>query len=226
MDESYKELEEKVWKTDRCWSCGACVIVCPAEVINFDKYAEAYYIGKIGKREAEEVIETFYTANMPVHEKECVVTERSIPCGACYSVCPQTEPMNNIAKDLFENEKIEYEDEYIGKIIGLFASTSIENIRYAQSGGAVTTILTAALEEDLIDGALIMSVDRLTMKPQAKVAVNPKEIISAAGSKYDWAPIMLAMKDAVENKKLKRLAIVGTPCVIRSARRMAASEND
>lgn len=62
---SYRDLEREVWDTGRCAGCGACVAVCPADMIRF--------IGLV-----------------PENTGYCKAESDGIPCGACYDACPRT----------------------------------------------------------------------------------------------------------------------------------------
>jgi len=37
---SYEDLKLKVWDTERCCGCGACVGVCPTEALYFEEGAD------------------------------------------------------------------------------------------------------------------------------------------------------------------------------------------
>jgi coenzyme F420 hydrogenase subunit beta len=72
-----------------------------------------------------------------------------------------------------------------------------------------------------------MKEDKWTMKPESYLATSKEEVLKYAGSRYNWnVPILQALKDAVMVKKLNKIAIVGTPCVINSIYKMNLTSND
>jgi coenzyme F420 hydrogenase subunit beta len=150
-------------------------------------------------------------ANSPTSNDYCKVTRDSVPCGACFSACPRTDTV---------------ESSEFGNIVSIYQSKSKINIPHAQSGGVVSALLLAARESGLIDGVILMDVDRWNQKSEPKLAVTRDEILAAAGSRYVWAPILKELRDAIEERKLKKIAIVGTPCVMSAVRKIRESDLD
>ena len=148
----------------------------------------------------------------PNHSGYCKQENDKVPCGACYDVCPRA---HNDKKDL------------LGNYLSIKAARSKTEIKYRQSGGAVTAILLNALSSGLIDGVIALSEDRWTHRPVSILITGAGELKQHAGSRYNWSvPILKAMKTAVIDRKLSRLAIIGTPCVVQAARRMTESSHD
>jgi coenzyme F420 hydrogenase subunit beta len=185
---SYKDLKQKVWDTDKCCGCGACVGVCPTEALYFDEEADR-----------------------PTSNDYCKVTRDSIPCAACYFACPRVE---ETCSDGF------------GEIKSIFEAKSKAPVSGAQSGGVVSSVLAAAFESNLIDGAIVMGLDKWSQSPQPIYVQTPDAAVKAAGSKYVWAPILTALRDAIEDRKLKQIAVVGTPCVVTAVKRIRESDVD
>ncbi len=185
---SYEDLKLKVWDTERCCGCGACVGVCPTEAIYFDEGAEH-----------------------PTSNDYCKVTRDSVPCGACYSACPRVE---------------ETRSEGFGDIISIVESKSKIHVSEAQSGGVVSSILAAAFDSNLIDGAIVMDVDKWSQIAKPSFVQMSDAVLKTAGSKYLWAPILKALRDAIEDRKLHKVAVVGTPCVATAVRRIRESNVD
>jgi len=91
-----------------------------------------------------------------------------------------------------------------------------------QDGGVVTSLLLYALEEGIIDGAVVSGIDReKPLMAIPKLAESAEEIIESAGTRYTYSPNMLALKEAVIQGK-KSIAFVGTPCQIQAVRRIQA----
>ncbi len=185
---SYKDLKLKVWDTERCCGCGACVGVCPTEALYFDEEADH-----------------------PSSNDYCKVTRDSVPCAACYSACPRIE---------------ETSSDGFGEIISIVESKSKMRVSEAQSGGVVSSVLAAAFDSNMIDGAIVMDVDKWSQLSQPSFVQTSDEALRSAGSKYVWAPILTALRDAIEDRKLHKIAVVGTPCVATAVRRIRESNVD
>jgi len=157
---------------------------------------------------------TFEREGMRWNVERCI-TDSGIPCGACYHACARVEPPE--ISSAFHHRSI-------GWFSGIYAARGTPE-PYTQSGGAVTSILTAALSEGLIDGVLTAGVDRLTWDGVPVIATTAEEIRLAAGSRYSHTPVLSTLDRGVK-QGFRNLAVVGTPCVISSVRRIMNSELD
>jgi coenzyme F420 hydrogenase subunit beta len=105
-------------------------------------------------------------------------------------------------------------------------TTNPEIARVGQDGGVATTLLSFALENGVIDAALVTGThpDK-PFYPLPKLATTTAEILAAAGSKYTCSqtPLTLAPEAAKQGKT--RVAFVGMPCQIRALRRIQISES-
>jgi coenzyme F420 hydrogenase subunit beta len=90
----------------------------------------------------------------------------------------------------------------------------------AQDGGVVTSVLCYALDQGIIDGAILAGKSETPWLPKPVVATTKDEIVAAAGTKYTISPNMFAIKSAAREYALDKIAIVGTPCQIYAARKM------
>jgi coenzyme F420 hydrogenase subunit beta len=147
----------------------------------------------------------------PKSNDYCKVTRDGVPCAACYSSCPRAE---ETCSDTF------------GDIIAIFESKSKIHVSEAQSGGVVSSVLSAAFESNLIDGAIVMGVDKWNQVPQPAFVQTADAALSAAGSKYVWAPILKALRKAIEDRKMHKIAVVGTPCVTSAIKKIRQSNVD
>ena len=96
-----------------------------------------------------------------------------------------------------------------------------------QSGGAVTALLANALEEGMIDAIVTVSEDRWTLKPSSVVITSSEELIHQAGSRYNWwVPLVAALKTAVIERKFRKIAVVGVPCVVQALHSIRTSDHD
>jgi coenzyme F420 hydrogenase subunit beta len=187
---SYLDLKNEVWDTGICSGCGACIAVCPADALSF--------------AEGEMV-------TSPQTTGYCKQATDTVPCGACYDVCPRIG---------------DQPAETLGKYLELVSAKSAFDIPHRQSGGAVTAILTNALDEGLIDAVVTVTEDRWSMKPSSVVITRSEVLIQQAGSRYSWwVPLLAALKNAVVERKFHRIAVIGVPCTVQALARIRSSEN-
>jgi coenzyme F420 hydrogenase subunit beta len=150
-------------------------------------------------------------ADHPKSNDYCKVTRDSVPCAACYYACPRIE---ETCSDGF------------GKIISIYESKSKAPVSNAQGGGVVSSVLEAAFKSNIIDGAIVMGLDKWSQLPQPTFVQTPDAALGAAGSRYVWAPILRALRDAIEDRNLRKIAVVGTPCVATAVKRIRESNVD
>jgi len=187
-------LTKNVINANRCCLCGTCVASCPIQSIDI--------IGGTPK-----LVGLCYA------------------CGSCYSGCPQTiEALNNreeMELAIFGRTRNENEPSGIFKA-AYAARTKVERIKdRGQDGGVVTTLLYAALEEGLIDSAIVSDKsDKEPWKPVPKIATTIGEIFDAAGTKYAASPNVSLLGQAHWGQSLNGIAFVGVPCQVYGVRRM------
>jgi coenzyme F420 hydrogenase subunit beta len=101
------------------------------------------------------------------------------------------------------------------------AQTTDQAIRkVAQNGGAVTGLLTFALEKKIIDCAIVSTVSKeKPFCPLPILARTPQEILDSAGTRYTYSPNVQALSEATKHGA-KAVAFVGTPCQLAAVRRM------
>ncbi len=158
---------------------------------------------------------TFDEGEMVVSPKStgyCKQATDDVTCGACYDSCPRTG---------------DQPAETLGEYLELFTAKATFEVPHRQSGGAVTSILANALDEGLIDAVVTVNEDRWTLKPSSVVITKSDVLLQQAGSRYSWwVPLLAALKNAVVERKLKRIAVIGVPCAIQAVSRIRVSEND
>lgn len=141
-------------------------------------------------------------------------------CSTCLKYCPRTYfPEELFKKALFNGET--KKDFYIGNYKNAFTAKSNDSsiCNLSQDGGFVTTLLIYALEKGLIDGALLTDRDE-EWRPKPFIATTSEEIKRCAGSKYTISPTLKSYREAIETRKLKKIAFVGMPCQIKAVRKM------
>ena len=142
----------------------------------------------------------------------CKQATDSVPCGACYAVCPRTGDQPK---------------ETLGTFLELLSAKAAFEIPHRQSGGAVTAILANALDEGLIDAVVTVTEDPWTLRPSSAVITKSDVLIREASSRYSWwVPLLAALKEAAITRKYTKIAVIGVPCAVQAAARIRASEND
>lgn len=139
-----------------------------------------------------------------------------VDCKACLDACPRYG----------QNYAAFRSADVLGPYLDIKSVRSTLETPRAQNGGAVTALLTAALEEEIVDCALVMSSDRWIQKAFPLVAYYPEDLRKAAGSKYDSNGVLEALKDVAKDKSVRSIALVGTPCTVQSASLLRASTNE
>ncbi len=187
---SFEESLEKVVLPEKCMGCAACVVVCP-----------------FGSLE--------YVNEKPEEVKECKV------CGICAQVCPRYElPLPALEEFTFGRERDAKEEFGVYRRIVVAQSTHKDVLKVCQDGGVVTTLLTSAFRNGMIDGAAISGTDEdRPFYPVPTLVTNPKQVLECAGTRYSYSPNLLAFNEGVKQKRTS-LALVGTPCQIQALRRI------
>ncbi|MGB4362713.1 MAG: coenzyme F420 hydrogenase subunit beta [Methanothermobacter tenebrarum] len=110
----------------------------------------------------------------------------------------------------------------LGKYKEVFAarSTDKEILKIAQDGGIVTGLLSYALDEKIIEGAVVAGPGDEFWKPQPIVAMTSDELKAAAGTKYTFSPNVWMLKKAVRQYGIEKLGTVGIPCQLMGIRKM------
>ncbi len=89
----------------------------------------------------------------------------------------------------------------------------------------IRSLLVAARSADLIDGAVMLDLDAWSLAPVARVATTVDEIVACVGVQYLWAPVLSRLNEAIFERRLERLAVVGSPCMAQGVRRLLAAQD-
>lgn len=182
-----------------CTGCGTCVAICPNDAIEMAiDLRKGLYVPKLDKQKCND-------------------------CGLCFDACPgHSVDFKQLNLEIFGKE---LDDILLGNYLSCYLGHATDyDVRYnSASGGLVTALLGFALEEGIIDGALVtrMRKDR-PLEPEPFIARTRDEIIEASKSKYCPVPANIALKEML-NAEEEKFAVVGLPCHIHGIRKAEMS---
>lgn len=183
----FEELKKLVIDQGICSACSACAAFC----------------------ERIEMVE-----GMPALVKDCTIKTGAIKCGeegTCFDTCHMVSfSVPELEKSVFGAAR---QDEDLGcyKKIVAVRSKIPEILEKAQDGGAVTSFLLCALENKLVEGAVVAN-RREDWSTSAEVAKNKEELLKGAGTKY--CRTFGVAKFGRSLRDVRKIAIVGTGCQI------------
>jgi coenzyme F420 hydrogenase subunit beta len=181
-----KELQEMVQKAHLCTGCGACVGLCPYQVIYNDQTIVLH----------------------PCDLKE----------GRCYAFCPRTPtPYESLRHQLFDEADLTPE---LGAMKGFYITRAVDEglRRRAQHGGTVTALMTLALQEGLIDAAIVAE-DQEDFQHRGVAVSDPDEIGKRGKSKFIVSPTVAEFNKTVQGES-QRIGVVATPCQAQALAKM------
>ncbi|MFQ5887311.1 MAG: Coenzyme F420 hydrogenase/dehydrogenase, beta subunit C-terminal domain [Candidatus Hydrothermarchaeales archaeon] len=168
----FAELEFDVIDTGLCVTCGMCEAVCPVNIIEIKD------------------------------ERPELVGEEKEGCNECYLTCPRTFlPLGLIEDKIGFNGAAQ--DDLIGnysRIVGVRATD--ENIKSrGQDGGAVTALLSYALDSKMVDAAVsAVGSDEEAWKPLPYIARESSDLVKASGTIYSMVPTIKALKQGIKRE--------------------------
>lgn len=176
---SQKILKKKVLEQSLCTGCGACVSLCPYQVIYHDRTVQLH---------------------------NCDLEE-----GQCYAFCPRTPTdIKKIRESFFD--AIDFTPE-IGAVKGFYFTRAADSdLRAkAQHGGTVTALLELAVDEGIIESAIVSSHQSEIM--QHGVAIKDKDgLRKNTGSKFTVSSTVAAFHQATSTQDAGLIGVVATPC--------------
>jgi coenzyme F420 hydrogenase subunit beta len=199
---TFFDLIQDVQKPGLCHRCGGCVTFCSS--VNYG----ALELDADGKPRYGEI-------------------EKCIECGLCHAICPEIDELEKETR-----ERVGWTAP-IGRVIETTVARAADPAvrRNATDGGVVTALLLHLLERGRIDGAIVTT-QAGAYRRRPFLATTTEEIKQAAGFFFDTSHGMkdfgdrymthsqIEEFDPMLKKGLKRVAFVGTPCQIKSVRRM------
>lgn len=191
-----------VTANELCTGCATCFALCPNKAITIE-------------------LDDNRGLYLP-----CVDSNKCINCEICLNVCPGYQlDFEQLSVDIHKRESMSvYNKNYIGAYVGYSLD---DTLRYnSSSGGLITQILIFALEEGIIDGALVTRMKKDDpLVPEPFIARTKAELIEASKSKYCPVPANLALELIINSDDKEKFAVVGLPCHIHGIRK-ASQIND
>jgi dihydroorotate dehydrogenase electron transfer subunit len=196
IKKGWNELNEEIIKTGKCVYCGACGALCANIKYDTDK-------------------------EVPIEDGSC---KDANTCrdgyGLCYNVCPKTGidqiPTALLDKWVFGIEQEKILGQYMKIVSVKPTNTARENIH--SKAGPITILLWVAMEEKLIDSAILTDKDE-NFKPYPFIAENQQDLFKSLGYKPSQSPTLSKIGEAI-NKGFTDIAVVGTPCQIQGLRKL------
>lgn len=191
-----KTTISEVVKNNLCTGCGTCLALCPNKAITLEiDVKKSIYLPELDK-------------------------DKCNHCGICRKVCPGNEVDFKALNHEIFSKKVD--NILIGNYLNCYVGYSTDyDVRYnSASGGLITQLLIFALEERIIDGALVTRMKKDSpLEPEPFIARTKEEVIEASKSKYCPVPTNVALKDILESNDGEKFAVVGLPCHIQGIRK-------
>ena len=175
-----------------CTGCGTCCGICPVEAVEM-RVSKGLLLPEIDE-------------------------EKCTGCGLCVKCCPgyavNFEALNSA---IFGAQP---KDAFLGNYLGCYVGHSNDyEVRFnSSSGGLVTQLLLFALDNGLIDGAVVTRMRKANpLLPESFIARTREEIVSASKSKYCPTSTNEVLKQIL--KEDGKFAFVGLPCQIHGVRK-------
>ena len=192
---SYLKLMSEVLEKNLCARCGACVAVCPRELL----------------RLAED--------SSPVLRDEVDPLSACDGCSLCTEVCPGKDPATAQSEQRLFGRAREPSERWTGIGRGFYSVVSSDPRirRHASAGGAGTALLLTALRTGLVDAAVVIGRDpEKAWRSKAIITSEEDTLIPSGQSSYCITPNLHELAAS----PYERLALVGLPCEIQALNKM------
>lgn len=198
MKEGIEKLMKEVIECGLCTGCGMCEGICPKGSIKM------IYESKIAD---------------PIPQKVGDCDQ----CGICHKVCPgKYVPMRTIDKKVFGRE-CDQEKELLGILRrSLKGYAADEMVRTgSSSGGVVSALISYALDEGIMDGALLVGWNQeWPWRAKPILVQSSSEVWKSIRTVNEMVPVNALLSEAVRERGLKKIGIVGVPCHIHALRKL------
>ena len=202
----WRELFSEVVTSGLCTGCAACVIACPHPVLDYN---------------AEGGVYKPFHLDIDGGPDDCTHGQKG--CTMCTRACPRFRNWESeIDVQRFARERDAQEVYGVGDVV-LAKATDESLVENGQDGGFVSALLIYALEQDLIDAALVSGLegDGSSWRAVPSVARTKEDVIATAKSRYTYCANLLAYEEAVEGGA-ERIGLVGMGCMASAPGAMQA----
>ncbi len=192
--QGFEKLEHDIIKKGLCTVCGTCAGVCPEGIVKFKDLN-----GEL----------------LPYNRGNCS------RCNVCYKSCPGAGvDLLKMETELFGRQRTSGQPDYgVHGTLGYGCAVNLNIRQKGSSGGVVTALLTHALDEKLIDAAIVAGFNPgQPWRTSTVIAATSDEILQASQSKYAVVPVNDCLLQAAN--QYERLAVVGLPCHIHALRKI------
>jgi coenzyme F420 hydrogenase subunit beta len=194
----WSHLYDEVVTSGLCTGCSGCIVACPHDVLGYNDENGVY--------------RPFHLDD-ELGPADCTHGQKG--CTMCTRACPRFRAWEPELDDhLFGRVRQPDEPYGIVKDIVLARATDQAVRDLGQDGGLVSAMLIYALENDVIDAALVsyLEGDGTSWRTVPGVARTRQDVLDSAGSRYTYSANALAYKEAVESGA-ERIALVGMSCM-------------
>jgi coenzyme F420 hydrogenase subunit beta len=193
----WRELFGEVVTSGLCTGCAACVVACPHPVLDYN---------------AEGGVYKPFHLDIDGGPDGCTHGEKG--CTMCTRACPRFRNWESeIDMHRFARERTDDEVYGVGDVM-LARASDPSLVDNGQDGGFVSALLIYALENDIIDAALVSGLegDGSTWRAEPRVARTRDDVLASVQSRYTYSANLLAYPDAVA-LGAERIALVGMGCM-------------
>jgi coenzyme F420 hydrogenase subunit beta len=157
----------------------------------------------------------------PYRGRVVILDDCDLREGRCYVFCPRTSlDLDLLSQTVFG---VPYPADELGTVQEIvLARATDEAVRSkAQFGGTVTALASFALDQGLIDSAVLTASDE-SILPSGTPADSKAQILGCAGSNFVAAPTLAAFNQQAEGDA-QSIGVVVTPCQALALAKMRAS---
>jgi coenzyme F420 hydrogenase subunit beta len=148
-----------------------------------------------------------------------------LPEGRCTDYCPRVSlDLDALNRAVFHTP---YDWTEMGTMLAvLMARPADRKARErAQDAGTVSTLMRFALDEGIIDSAVVTFFEDKKF-PEARTVSDGEALLLSSGSSYMATPVLEAFNLAVREPDRKRVGLVATPCQTLALAKMRTSESE
>ena len=138
--------------------------------------------------------------------------------GRCSAYCPRGQvDLNGLRQAMFDPGDITPE---LGAVKGLYMTraSDLQMRDRAQHGGTVSALVTLALEQRLIDTAVLAGREK-NHRSESVAVSDPSQVASFSGSKFSVSPTVAKFNEISQGDDA-RIGVVATPCQALALARM------